>query len=98
LQKKAPNALKSLDAELKSAPLPDWPHRAEANAPQRGRKFSWLQGVEKPRNADGISLRAGVTQSRGSVWVVMARSEATKQPSGRVTRPLGCFAPLAMTM
>ena len=36
LQKKAPNALKSLDAELKSAPLPGWPHRAEANGPQEG--------------------------------------------------------------
>ena len=50
LQKKAPNALKSLDAELKSAPLPGWRHRAQANRPSAGgRKFSWLQGVEKPR-------------------------------------------------
>ena len=30
-------------------------------------------------------------------WIVIARSEATKQPSGRVTQPLGCFAALAMT-
>src|SRR5258708_28034200 len=35
-QKKAPNALKSLDAELKSAPLPGWPHRPKANGPQGG--------------------------------------------------------------
>src|ERR1700677_2577410 len=35
------------------------------------------------------------TSGLRSSGIVTARSEATKQPGGSVTRPLGCFAPLA---
>src|SRR5271163_4145843 len=35
------------------------------------------------------------TSGLRSSGIVTTRSEATKQPGGSVTRPLGCFAPLA---
>jgi hypothetical protein len=87
-QKKAPNALKSLDAELKSAPFSRLAaSRGGEWVAGGGGKFSWLQGLEKSRNRAGISLRADVTQSRRSVWVVMARNEATKQPRAASSGP-----------
>src|SRR5579859_672705 len=55
------------------------------------------RGVQK-RNGGGGIVGHGTEGDRCSDYIVIARSEATKQSKSRCARPLDCFASLAMTM
>ena len=72
---------KSLEKKLGDGGAPPnriLPHRG---APSRARVLDRADERHRDRRVEAETA-------------VIARSEATKQPRGRVTRPLGCFAPL----